>query len=132
LLVEAYDAAHEYDAGLEMAQESLRLLPGSGHADFEVAQEMSASGRYDEARPFALQAVQKEPQLVEAWNLLGDLQSKSGHYAEALDAFQHTRSLDPSNVVAERGVADNLIRLKRYDQALTEAQKALDLHPQDA
>jgi tetratricopeptide (TPR) repeat protein len=132
LLVEAYDAAHEYDAGLQLAQETLRLFPESGHAAFEVAQEMSASGRYDEARPYAQQAVQKEPQLVEAWNLLGDLQSKSGHYDEALGAFQHVRTLDASNVIAARGVADNLIRLKRYDEALKQVLQALEDHPQDA
>lgn len=132
LLVEAYDAAHEYDSGLRVAQESLHLFPDSGHAAFEVAQEMAASGRYDDARPFARQAVQKEPQLVEAWNLLGDLESKSGHYDAALDAFQHAQTLDVSNVVAERGVADNLIRLKRYEEALKEVQQALGTHPQDA
>ena len=35
-------------------------------------------------------------------------------------------------MVAARGVAGNLIRLKRYDEALAELQVALKTHPQDA
>jgi tetratricopeptide (TPR) repeat protein len=132
LLVEAYYASRQYDQGLQVAQEAMRLFPGSARAPFQVAQELAALGRYEDAGPYAEKAVQEDPQMADGWNLLGDLESRRGQYDLAVKAFERARSLDPSNVTAARGSTGNLIRLKRYGEALAELQQALSAHPQDA
>ena len=132
LLAQAYRALNEDDQGLKAAQEALGISPDSGPAAYEVAQELAALGRYEDARPYAERAAKKQPDLAEAWNLLGDLDSKSGKYEAALEDFRQAQSLDASNLDAARGVADNLIHLRRYDEARTQLRKDIDDHPQDA
>ncbi|HEY6290032.1 MAG TPA: tetratricopeptide repeat protein [Terriglobia bacterium] len=131
LLVEAYHAAQDYEQALQAAQATMRLFPDSGRACYEAAQELAALGRNDDAHAYAKLAVQKEPPLVEAWNLLGDIDSKSGQYDLALKDFGQAQSLDASNAEAARGVTENLIHLQRYDQALADLQQAISAHPQD-
>lgn len=132
LLVEAYDTSHEYDRGLKAAEDALGAFPDSARATFEVAQELAGAGRYDDARTYAAKAVEQDAQMAEGWDLLGDLESKRGQYGAAWKAFERARSLDPSNLAAIRGATENLIRLKRYDEALAELDLALKAHPQDA
>lgn len=132
LLIEAYRAGDDDADGIPAAMETIRLFPDSGRADYEVAEELVNAGRFDDAHPFAEQAVQKDTQLVEGWNALADLDAKKGNYELALKEFVQAQNLDPSNVDAARGIAQNLIRLQRYDEALSHIQKALNAHPHDA
>jgi tetratricopeptide (TPR) repeat protein len=131
LLIEAYRAEDD-DEGIQAAKEAIRLFPDSGRAYYEAAEALVYAGRFDEAHPYAEQAVQKDPQLIEAWNALGDLDAKSGKYDLALKEFEQARSIDASNLDATRGIAENLIRLQRYNEALAHLQHALVAHPHDA
>ncbi len=131
LLIDAYRAEDD-DEGIQVAKETIRLFPDSGRAYYEAAEELVNAGRFDDAHPYAEQAVQKDPRLVEGWNALADLDAKSGKYDLALKEFEQARSLDASNLDAARGIAENLIRLKRYDEALSHIQQALKAHPRDA
>ncbi|HXJ93254.1 MAG TPA: tetratricopeptide repeat protein [Terriglobia bacterium] len=131
LLIDAYRAADD-DQGIQVAQETIRLFPDSGRAYYEAAEELVNAGRFDDAHPYAEQAAQKDPRLVEGWNALADLDAKSGKYDLALKEFEQAQSLDASNVDAARGIAENLIRLKRYDEALSHIRQALNAHPRDA
>jgi tetratricopeptide (TPR) repeat protein len=132
LLIDAYRAEDDDADGIPAAMDAVRLFPDSGRADYEVAEELVNAGRFDDAHPFAEQAVQKDAQLVEGWNALADLDAKKGNYELALKEFVQAQSLDPSNVDTARGIAQNLIRLQRYDEALSHIQKALNAHPRDA
>ena len=131
LLIDAYRAEDD-DQGIQVAKETIRLFPDSGRAYYEAAEELVNAGRFDDAHPYAEQAVQKDPRLVEGWNALADLDAKSGNYDQALKEFQQAQSLDASNLDAARGIAENMIHLKRYDEALSHIQQALNAHPRDA
>ncbi len=132
LLIEAYQDEHDYDSALRAAQEASQQFPDAPQADFEVALQLANLARYQEARPFAEKALQKDATLVEAHNLLADIDSRSGDYQSALGRYQRAKDLDPKNVTALRGVAESLIRLKRLPEALSELQQAIELQPQNA
>lgn len=132
LLIEAYEDQHDYDRALKLAQETAQQFPSAARADFEVGMQLANLARYEEARPYAERALQKDTRLVEAYNLLADIDSRRGDYQSALDQYQKARELDTKNTTALRGIGDSLIRLKRLPEALTELQQAVAVQPQSA
>jgi len=132
LLIEAYEDQHDYDRALKLAQETAQQFPDAARADFEVGMQLANLARYEEARPYAERALQKDATLVEAYNLLADIDSRRGDYQSALNRYQKARELDAKNATALRGIGDSLIRLKRLPEALTELQQAVAVQPQSA
>lgn len=68
----------------------------------------------------------------EQWLEEGDTAAKSGHYDEALGAYNVVIQLDPKDAVAQRRKGYMLNQLKRYDEALVTLDEAIRLDPQNA
>ncbi len=132
LLMTAYQNEKEYDKALEVAQETLKLNPQQARAHFEVGHQLTNLGHYQEGRRYFEEALGLDPSMVAALVWLGDLDMRKGDYAAALRNYQRARDSDEHGVEAERGVAQSLVRLKRYPEALTELRKFIADHPQDA
>lgn len=132
LLITAYQEQHDYPNAVSAAQEAVQRFPNDARAVYELGQQLANLGDYQRARPYAEKAAQMDASLVEAQNLMGDIEAKDGQYEAALESFKKAKSLDPKNVAALRGVAENLIRLRRFPDALAELKQAIVVQPGDS
>ena len=132
LLIEAYQEEHDFPSALKAAQVASRSFPDDARLVYEVGQQFANIGDYAKAQPYAEKAIRMDPTLVYAYDLMGDIQSRNGQYEGALESFQKARHLVPSDDLALKGISENLIRLQRYPEALTELNQALVVRPQDS
>lgn len=132
LLIEAYEEQHDYPNAVSAAQEAVGRFPNDARAVYELGQQLANLGDYKRARPYAEKAVAMQPSFAEAQDLMGDIEAKDGQYEAALENFNKAKSLDPKNAAALRGVAENLIRLRRFPEALAELKQAVAAQPDDS
>lgn len=132
LLIEAYQEEHDFPSALKAAQDASQHFPNNARLVYEEGQQLANIGHYQRARPYAAKAIQMDPALVYAYDLMGDIQSRSGQYEAALANFQAAQHIVPSDGPALKGIAENLIRLKRYPEALSELKQGIAVRPQDA
>ncbi|HEX9975477.1 MAG TPA: tetratricopeptide repeat protein, partial [bacterium] len=78
-----------------------------------------------------LQAQQKSAQQIQTERLLSMARSyeQSGQFARSLELYQRLWRDEPQNVVYYRGVKQNLVNLKQFDQALAVVQQMLTSNP---
>ena len=129
LMTQAYEKDSRYEDALRTAQKSAGLFPSNARSHLEVGFELVNMGHYEEAKPYAQKALQIDSSFVPAYNLLGDIESRSGEYDSALHFYQSAGRLAPTNLDARVGIAKSLILLKRYAEALAELQDALKTFP---
>ncbi len=74
---------------------------------------------------------QKNPQQIQNERLLNLARSyeQSGQFARSLELYQRLWRDEPQNVVYYRGVKQNLVNLKQFDQALVVVQQMLVKNP---
>lgn len=80
-------------------------------------------------------ATELDPQNAQAWYDLGNAQtwvSSQGSLEEGLEAYKKAEALEPTSVNYSVAVGDMLIRLKRYDEAVLQLQKALRINERSA
>lgn len=81
------------------------------------------------------QVLVDQPNNPRVWSELGDAYSwvsnLGGDPEVQLAAYKKAEELDPNNPVYIRGVGDQLVTMKRYNDAILELQKALRVGPTD-
>ncbi|MFQ5625695.1 MAG: tetratricopeptide repeat protein, partial [Methyloligellaceae bacterium] len=55
---------------------------------------------------------------------------KDGHYERAAGYFKSALEADPKHGAALRGLANSYVQLKRYDDALTAIERAIQINPE--
>lgn len=130
LLVQAYQDEDSFEAALKVAQNGAAHFPKNARMVYEEGQQLANIGNYQKARPYAEQAIEMDPNLVDAYNLMGDILSKRGDYAAALTNFHKAHNIKPANKLALKGIADSLIGLNRFPAALIELKQAITLRPE--
>jgi len=96
----------------------------------EVAAELRAFGRLDEAEAQVRQALAIDPQHVASLAELGHIARRRGDRAAALAAFEAAAAANPSHVGLKADVASELRELGRLDEAEAQVRQALALQPQ--
>jgi TolB-like protein/Tfp pilus assembly protein PilF len=90
-------------------------------------------GPTDEVRPKAMSAARKalelDPQLAEAHDLLADLQQDQWNWVEAETEYKRALDLNPNDAEAHKGLANWLLCQGHIEEALTWAQRARELDP---
>jgi tetratricopeptide (TPR) repeat protein len=132
LLTSAYQRDKQFDKGLNVAKESLKLFPSSAEVHYEVGELLAGLGRYQEAKPYYEDAIRIDPSFVEAYCSMGDSLVRNGEYQAAFEKFLAARSLDDRNLRAARGIGQSLNRLQRYSEAVAELEKAIRVLPADS
>jgi tetratricopeptide (TPR) repeat protein len=130
LLIEAYQDQDNFQGALKVAQSGAARFPKNARLVYQEGQQLANIGNYQKARPYAEQAVELDPNLVDAYDLLGDILSKRGDYAGALTNFRKARNIKPTNKLALKGIAESLIGLNRSQAALTVLKQAIALQPE--
>jgi tetratricopeptide (TPR) repeat protein len=71
--------------------------------------------------------LRRDPEYVDALQLLGDDLTKRGRYAEGLDVDQKLAQLQPDNALVQYNLACSYALTKRFEEAHLSLNRALDL-----
>eukprot|EP01138_Halocafeteria_seosinensis_P011629 gb/GECG01011879.1/.p1 GENE.gb/GECG01011879.1/~~gb/GECG01011879.1/.p1 ORF type:complete len:411 (+),score=96.05 gb/GECG01011879.1/:1-1233(+) len=97
--------AKEYQKAIEYYTKAIEILPSGVYFSNRSAAQLAA-GFPDKAEEDAQQCLTLAPQWTKAYIRLGDALRNQEKYQEALDAYREGLSLDPSNQVLQKNVAD--------------------------
>ena len=130
----AYYFLGRYDEALSDLDRALELGPVDGPAYYARAIVHEQLGRYDEAIEDYTSAIELDPEYALAYNNRAWVYCQKGEYAMALEDVEKALSSigdDESFVIpialTTRG---NIYRgLKRYDEAMADIERALELNP---
>ncbi len=110
----------------------LLLWPGLLLAEVNIfkeaalAQELMAAGRYSDSEKIWQRLVTAEPDYSIGLNNLAFCQLKQQNYVSALENYRKAEKISP-NIDARAGIQWSLLLLKRYDESIAAAEKALQL-----
>lgn len=107
----------------------LSLDPASDIAYSNLAADALVAGRRGEALQFARQAVHFGPKRARNQVTLGIILQQLGRHNEAGVTFLSACQLDPGNMVALTGLADELARAGQMEKAMAIARAAVDSWP---
>jgi tetratricopeptide (TPR) repeat protein len=95
------------------------LLAGAPRAEvcFNLGNVLHALRRKGEAAQRFMQAVEIEPEYVEAWNNLGNALAELGRGTRAVQAYQRALDIEPAYADAHFNLAATLESLDRFDDA---------------
>jgi choline-sulfatase len=91
----------------------------------------SVEGRLDEGIARVRQALQADPEIVEAYMMLGNMQGKAAREKESLAAYQKALALDPDNQGAAFSLALAFKTAGRTEDAEAGFERVLALNPRD-
>ena len=77
-------------------------------------------------------AVERDPELYEAWFNLGHAYGESGRPDEAVRAYERARALRPNAIEVNRNLGRLYVARNRYDEAIVCFTHALDIEPDNA
>lgn len=77
-------------------------------------------------------AIELNPNLPEAHQWLAYLYGAQDRFGPALEKLRHAQSLDPLSTVITTNTGEILYRARRFDEAIAECEKALEMDPQFA
>ena len=92
----------------------------------------SVEGRIDEGIAKVRQALASDPDIVEAYLMLGNMNTKAKRESEALAAYQKALALDPNNQSAAFSLALAYKTAGRHEAAEAGFERVLALNPRDS
>ncbi len=118
----AMAARLNYNLGFESYENTLKLEAGSPNAP-------AVRQGYTEARDRFRKAAAADPNMKEAWNMLGFTSRRLGEYAESLQAYEAALKLQPDYPEATEYLAELYLLTGRLDDAKVSFAKLLKLSP---
>lgn len=79
-----------------------------------------------------MRAIELDPNYATAHQWLGMYYFGSGRFAEALVSFERARQLDPLSLIISVTAVWPLVNLGRYDEAIQQVEKIIEMHPEVA
>ena len=125
-----YEQTGRGDDALVDFGEAVRLDPRSARARARLAASLAARGREREALPHAREAVALDPASAAAHTALGRIQAALGELEPAVASFARALELGRQPGL-ERSLADTLVRLGRFEEALPHYRAAIASDPGD-
>jgi arylsulfatase A-like enzyme/lipopolysaccharide biosynthesis regulator YciM len=95
----------------------------------KLAAQDSVDGRIDEGIEKVLRALAEDPDIVEGYTMLGNLEVKAKRLPDAVRAYQHALSLDSEHQGAAFSLALTYKQMGRLDDALAGFERARTLDP---
>lgn len=95
------------------------------------AGELLRQGLLDQAKEKIRAELQRNPSSVEAFNLLGIVETNEKDYSGALEAFQHALKLDPNSTGTRNNLGNLYVAEQKFDLAEAEFRRVVRLRPAD-
>lgn len=133
-LGEAYGRLKQYEAAIDVYDQTPENSPLRVNADIRIALLLDALGKSDEALKRLRAIVADHPQNAEALSALADLNRSHKNYIDSAEAYTRVLALTSPNEKSQwaiyyfRGV--DYERAKQWDKAEADFKKALDLYPE--
>jgi tetratricopeptide (TPR) repeat protein len=121
---EIHEAAREWKQAAE-------IMPFNPITFFFEGECMVMDRDFTAARQAYSQAVALDPQLVEGWFALGNLDAVEGKEEEALKEYRVAEELQPDNSQTRVAIGAALAKLKRVDESLQYPQRAIRINDDD-
>lgn len=81
----------------------LRAQTSTSQSTMRHAQSLAASNHLQQANELLSALVQRDPRNAQAWQLLGEIQTRQQLYDDAMKSFQATLAIDPASKAAQSG-----------------------------
>jgi len=98
-------------------------------SDFQQVEALMQQGRLDEAKARIQDDLRRDPSNVEAYNLLGIIESDQQDYVSADEAFQAALKLAPTSAKTHNNLGNVYVSQKKLDLAEKEFRTVLRLDP---
>ncbi len=122
----------EYDEARKVFAEAMTLAPGGFNAQVVLGKYYAdlRSGRTDDALKGLENAYKARSGFVHALGTLGDTYNHMGRHREALSTFTRYNKADPTQpwVIMQLGYTKS--KLKRFEEAIADTQKAVEMLPE--
>ena len=115
---EASEREGDLDSARRWYELAARLDLSDAVIPFNLGNVLDELGRPREAEIAYRQAIQRRPDLADAWFNLGVLQEKMGREAEALSSYEQAFAVEPDYADAMHNAALLLMRKRRFAAAL--------------
>ena len=126
LLGELYSKCGKYGQATESLRRALDLQPDFDQARLKLSEALFFGFNFTEAENQLRQLVNHDTEIARAaWNGLGILQRRRGHFSAAADCFEQALALDPSF----QGARQNLLFMLAY-YAMKTPREVLEAHRQ--
>jgi tetratricopeptide (TPR) repeat protein len=119
----------QYDGAFQTLADIMKIRPGDPEALFMLGMVYRDQGKTAEAIGAFQSAVERNPDMAEAWVILGDLMDRT-HNPLAGQYFDNAIRVDPKNVAAWHAKAYYLQNNDKIDEALEIYRHIHELDPQ--
>ncbi len=104
-------------------------LSAESSPDFDRIETLMQQGRLDEAKTEVQKELKHDPSSVDAYNLLGIIESDQRDYPNAVEAFQDALKIAPKSTKTRNNLGNVYVAEKRVDLAEQEFRTVLRLDP---
>jgi TolB-like protein/Flp pilus assembly protein TadD len=112
---------------------AVRLQPDSGETHLAQAIHFYRGYRnYDRAREELAKAQRVLPNNAQIFAYLGYIDRRQGRWEEAIRHLEHAVDLDPRNQDTLNGLEETYFKVRRYEETIAVAYRALALQPRNA
>jgi tetratricopeptide (TPR) repeat protein len=119
--------------GVAQGTVSLRQLahkvPPAARKAFDKGEQAQAKGHHEQAAELFRQATSLDPEYADAFTELGVVESGQGDPEHAMEDFQKAIDLVPDHAAALSNLSIVLAKMRRYDEAVAAARRALQYMP---
>ena len=119
----------QHDLALQTLADVMKIRPGDPEALFMIGMVYRDQGKTEQAIGAFQSAVERNPDMSEAWVILGDLMDRTNNPL-AIQYFDNAIRVDPDNVSAYHAKAYYLQNNERIDEALELYKKIHEMDPQ--
>ena len=128
----AYLSLGKVDEASAAFQEALKQDPAQGEAEIGLARIDAHRGLYEAARERLMQLLEAEPDLDDAWKLLGDIERSTGNLKDAEIAYTRALEATPQPALPRLSRTLTRIELEDYEAALRDIralEQQIPRHP---
>lgn len=113
-------------------RQALSLNPNEARAYLGLGETYWFEGRSSDAKRAYEEAIRLKPDFIDAWWALDDaydLVCYTYNYEETIESLKQTLRVDPKDYLATYGLGKIYFHQKRYDEALEQFQRVVQLKP---
>ncbi len=115
------------EAAIERLRAAIEIEPQYADAHYNLGLALAMRGDSRAAREALAESLRLMPESAEARYNLGTLELMDGEYARSVESFRAAIALNPNHAKAHANLAFALARLRRFDEAIESASRALRL-----